>query len=215
MNPPNGGGPVVAGIVVAGGAGSRFGGPKHEELLEGRPLWRWASDALRMGGIDDIVVVGPVPGGVPGGALRRDSVAAGLAAIAPAARYVLVHDAARPLAGVAVVRAVIDRLAEGDIDGVVPGIPVRDTLKETDYDGLVTATISRERLVAVQTPQGFTTAILRRAHEVVEGDATDDAGMVESVGGSIAVVPGDPRNIKITYAEDLVVVRAMLESGDA
>jgi 2-C-methyl-D-erythritol 4-phosphate cytidylyltransferase len=210
VNPSRPDSSAVAGIVVAGGAGSRFGGPKHDQMLGDRPLWRWGRDVLHSAGIENVVVVGPVPGGVPGGARRRDSVAAGLAAISSSPAYVLVHDAARPLTDVAVVRAVIERLLTGDVDGVVPGVPVRDTLKETDYEGLVTTTISRERLVAVQTPQGFVTSVLRQAHDLVAGDVTDDAGMVESIGGSIAVVPGDPRNIKVTYPEDLVVVRAML-----
>ena len=87
----------VWGIVVAGGAGLRFGGPKHSMELQNRPLWSWGRDTLVEAGISHVIVVGPVPGGIPGGNRRRDSVAAGLAEIPEDVDYVVIHDAARPL----------------------------------------------------------------------------------------------------------------------
>ncbi len=197
------------GVVVAAGAGRRFGAPKHDSSLGGRPLWQWARDALLAGGASGVVLVGPVPGGVPGGDRRRDSVAAGLAELPAAAATVLVHDAARPLAGTDLVARVAERLHEGDVDGVVPVVAVRDTIKEVAA-GRVVRTVDRSRLASVQTPQGFRLAALRAAHDSITGDAPDDAWLVEQAGGTVATVPGDPRNLKVTYPDDLAVLAALL-----
>ena len=102
----------------------------------------------------------------------------------------------------------IDAVRDG-ADGAVPGLPVADTLKRVD-DVRVTATVDRVGLVAVQTPQAFRAAILRAAH-ASGGDATDDAALVEAVGGSVVVVPGDPRNLKVTGPADLMIAAALLE----
>ncbi len=201
---------IFWGIVVAAGVGRRFGGAKHSLLLAGKPLWRWAVDALGEGGAAGLVVVGQVPGGIPGGERRRDSVAAGLARVPPAGTHVLVHDAARPLASAALVARVAARLVGGDVDGVVPALAVRDTLKEVTADGDVVRTVDRAPLAAVQTPQGFVTEALRRAHAEIDGDAPDDAWLVEQAGGRVATVPGDPRNLKVTYPDDLAVMSALL-----
>lgn len=199
----------VAGIVVAAGSGRRFGRPKHLIELGGTTLWERACQDLVNGGVATMIVVGDVPGGVPGGLRRQDSVAAGLAALASDAEFVVVHDAARPLAGAELVRAVVTRLAEGDVDGVIPVIEVRDTLKRVAGDEVV-GTVDRSDLVAVQTPQGFKLSRLREAHDRVSDDVTDDAQMVELIGGTVAVVPGSPRNLKITYPADLDVAEALL-----
>ena len=200
---------IVSGIVVAAGSGSRFGAMKQHTELGGVPIWQWARKALIDGGVDDVVMVGPVEGGIPGGERRRDSVAAGLTGLPDGTDFVLVHDAARPLAGPELVGRVIDRLVQGDVDGVVPVIPIRDTLKEVSGSAVV-GTIDRSNLFAVQTPQGFRVSTLIRAHASFEGDATDDASMVEGVGGSIVWVAGDPGNLKLTYPEDLQVMEALL-----
>ncbi|MDX1689606.1 MAG: IspD/TarI family cytidylyltransferase [Acidimicrobiia bacterium] len=198
------------GIVVAAGAGTRFGGTKHTALLGGVPLWRRAARALEDAGIDDVLVVGDVPGGIPGGARRRDSVRAGLAEVPVFVEFVLVHDAARPLATAALVRRIVDRLALGDVEGVVPAVPIRDTVK-TVADGRVAATVDRSGLVAVQTPQGFRRDALLAAHDASDEDASDDALLVERAGGSVAVVEGDPSNLKVTFPDDLAVAEALLE----
>jgi 2-C-methyl-D-erythritol 4-phosphate cytidylyltransferase len=196
------------GIVVAAGSGERFGRPKASIELAGVPLWKRAAAALRAGGCIDVVVVGDVPGGVPGGARRRDSVRAGLAALPDDADLVLVHDAARPLASARLVERVIAALADGH-SAVVPGIPVRDTLKRVT-DGRVAATLDRSDVVAVQTPQGFRVDVLRAAHAGDDDDATDDAALVERTGGTVAVVPGEEHNLKITYPGDLKIAAAVL-----
>ena len=197
------------GIVVAAGRGARYGGEKHQILLKGRPLWEWAKQALIDGGVSEVVVVGPVPGGIPGGDRRRDSVAAGLASIPESVSAVVVHDAARPLAPPDLVRRVLDRMAVGDVAGVVPGVPVRDTLKQVAQDRVV-ATIDRDQLVSVQTPQGFLVAALKDAHAADAADASDDAMLLERAGYQVAWIEGDPGNLKVTYPEDLRVLEAML-----
>jgi 2-C-methyl-D-erythritol 4-phosphate cytidylyltransferase/2-C-methyl-D-erythritol 2,4-cyclodiphosphate synthase len=124
---------------------------------------------------------------------------------------VLIHDSARPLVTAVLVRTVINRLLIGDVVGVVPAVPVRDTLKRVS-DDIVVETVERADLVAVQTPQGFDLEILRTAHAQVSTEATDDASMVEAIGGTIAIVGGDPANLKVTYPEDLALAEA-LRSG--
>lgn len=200
---------IVWGVVVAAGLGRRFGGMKQHIELGGVPLWRWGQKALLSGGVDGVILVGPVEGGVPGGERRRDSVAAGLSRLPEAVDYVLVHDAARPLASSGLVGRVIERLAQGDVDGVVPVVPVRDTLKEI-AGGAIVGTRDRTNLVLAQTPQGFRLPALMEAHAFFDGDASDDASMVEAMGGAVGWVDGDPGNLKLTYPEDLRVLESLL-----
>lgn len=159
---------------------------------------------------------------VPGGARRRDSVANALAALADVeAPLVLVHDAARPLAALDLARRTVAAAARAG--AAIPGVPVADTLKRvtTDTDGTehVGETVDRATLRAVQTPQAFGLALLREAHAAADPawDATDDAAMVERLGHAVAVVAGDPRNLKVTTPGDLALVRALLalEGADA
>jgi 2-C-methyl-D-erythritol 4-phosphate cytidylyltransferase len=112
-----------------------------------------------------------------------------------------VHDAARPFAAPALFEAVVAAVRAG-ADGAVPGIPVSDTIKRV-VGGAVVATLDRDELVAVQTPQAFAAAALRRAHADGAAEATDDAALVEATGGRVVVVPGDPANTKITLRADL------------
>ena len=200
---------TIVGILVAAGRGERFGGSKHSVELAGRPLWQHGHDNLLAGGVEEVVVVGAVPGGIPGGERRRDSVAAGLAAVPVDTEWVLVHDAARPLARPRLIRSVVGRLLAGDVDAVVPVVPVRDTIKRVEGDRVI-ETLAREPLVAVQTPQGFKVEALRSAHRVSDDDASDDALLVEQNGGSVTTVPGHPANLKITYPSDLAIAEALL-----
>jgi 2-C-methyl-D-erythritol 4-phosphate cytidylyltransferase len=137
---------------------------------------------------------------VAGGEHRSDSVRRGLAAIPDDCDIVVVHDGARPLASAALFEAVIEAVLAG-ADAAIPGLPVTDTIKRID-EGRVVGTLDRADLVAVQTPQAFRADILRDAH-VGDPQATDDAALVEDVGGLIVVVPGDPGNLKITTPGDL------------
>ena len=201
----------IWGLLLAAGRGTRFGRPKHDIELGGVPIWQQSERALLDGGVDRLVVVGDLDGAVPGGDRRRDSVAAGLRVISDDAGLVLIHDAARPLVTAKLVRTVIDRLLIGDVAGVVPVVPIRDTIKRVAGE-FVVETVDRSDLVAVQTPQGFDLEALRAAHAGADGDATDDASMIEKTGGIIAIVDGDPANLKVTYPEDLAVAEA-LRSG--
>jgi 2-C-methyl-D-erythritol 4-phosphate cytidylyltransferase len=201
-------------VVVAAGSGARFGGPKQYEPLGDRRVVDWSIDAARVSA-DGVVLVVPaarladvergVDVVVEGGDARSASVRAGLGAVPDSADIVVVHDAARPLASAELFRSVIDAVASG-ADGAVAAVPVADTVKRV-RDGVVHATLDRDELVAVQTPQAFVASVLRRAH-AGEPDATDDAALVEAIGGRVVVVPGEPANIKVTTAEDLAGVRA-------
>lgn len=202
-------------MVVAGGGGQRFGAAKQFAMLGGRPLLQWAVDAARPA-VDGVVLVVPADVVVPtpgvdvvviGGESRAASVRAGLSAVPGDAQVIVVHDAVRPLATTALFRAVVDAVRRGAA-GAVPALPVVDTLKVVD-DGQVVSTVSRRGVVAVQTPQAFAASVLRAAH-AGGADATDDAALVESSGATVRVVPGDPRNVKVTTPADLELVQALV-----
>lgn len=204
-------------IVVAAGSGSRFGGPKQYIELAGRPLIDWACQAARAAcrGVVLVVPAVDVAAGrrwgvdavVAGGATRSMSVRAGLAAVADDADVVVVHDAARPLAPPGLWAAVITAVERG-ADAAVPAVAVTDTVKLVEPGGTL-STLDRSRLVAVQTPQAFAAAALRRAHAAGD-DATDDAALVERLGGRVVAVDGSPTNIKVTTSLDLTLAAAIL-----
>ena len=220
----------AAAILLAAGSGERLGlrMPKAFVELDGRPLIAIALETVRAcRRITTVVVTVPagweertselLGGGVKviaGGPTRQRSVALGLEALGDGNDLdsVVCHDTARPRASVGLFDAVL--VALENADGAVPGIPVVDTLKRVE-DGLVLETISRYGMVAVQTPQAFRLAVLRRAHADAERDnvqATDDAALLERSGFRVAVIPGDPANIKITEPSDLRI--ASERSGD-
>ncbi len=188
----------------------RYGGPKHDLELGGLPLWKRSVAVLEASGVDSVVVVGPVDGGVPGGLRRRDSVAAGLARVPEDIEWVLIHDAARPLLTRQLVVSVIDAARMGRSDAVIPALAITDTLKLVDGD-IVVETVDRSQLAAVQTPQAFRVKLLREAHLIdSHDDATDDAGLIERVGGTVTIVPGDRTNIKITFDGDLELAERLI-----
>jgi 2-C-methyl-D-erythritol 4-phosphate cytidylyltransferase len=124
-----------------------------------------------------------------------------------------VHDGARPL----LTADLVARVLEGAraTGAAIPVVPVADTIKRVDTDGRVIETVDRAALRAVQTPQAFEGALLRRAHAEVREDVTDDAAMVERLGGGVMTVPGDPANLKVTTPPDLVLARAWLAEREA
>ena len=216
-------------VLVAAGSGSRLGGdrPKAFAALGERPLLAESLERLDASDwVDAIVVVAPpgweeptillaeelvaskVVAVVPGGATRADSVRIGLGEVSADAVVVLVHDAARPLVGDDVIERLLTRLGEG-VDGVVPALPIGDTVKRVEH-GLVDETVDRHALVAVQTPQAFVAARLRAAFAGDLSGTTDCASLVERLGGSVAVVRGDPRLTKVTTADDLELVSRLL-----
>jgi 2-C-methyl-D-erythritol 4-phosphate cytidylyltransferase len=218
--------PTIWSVVVAGGAGTRFGSLKQFALLAGRPVLSWSVDACRRVS-EGVVLV--VPAGraddafgadavVEGGSTRSASVRQGLAAVPPDAEVVVVHDAARPLAAPRLFDAVLDALVPG-VDGALPGLPLTDTVKRVvgvdgdEMDGAVlgdvAATVERAGLVVVQTPQAFRADVLRRAH-AAGGDGTDDASLVEALGATVRVVWGDAANVKLTAPADLAYADHLL-----
>jgi 2-C-methyl-D-erythritol 4-phosphate cytidylyltransferase len=208
---------AVVGIVPAAGSGERLGasGPKAFAMCGGRSLLDWSLEVLEA--VCDRVVVA-VPAGfeaedrVLGGASRSQSVKLALAAT-PEATIAVVHDAARPLITRELVQECIDAL-EG-WDGVVAAAPVPDTIKEADPSGRVVRTLDRSALWAIQTPQVFRAEVLRRALDVddaVLAAATDDASLVEAIGGSVRVVKAAAENIKVTRPVDLALAEALLRA---
>lgn len=143
-----------------------------------------------------------------GGALRQESSRAGVAALPAACRIVLVHDGARPLVTREVVDAVIHAARAGR--GAIAAVPVHDTLKLVGPGQRVRTTLDRTGVWRAQTPQGFPREMLEAAFDAADGAATDEAALVEAIGGEVVVVPDAPTNLKVTTAEDLVLLAHLL-----
>jgi 2-C-methyl-D-erythritol 4-phosphate cytidylyltransferase/2-C-methyl-D-erythritol 2,4-cyclodiphosphate synthase len=229
----------TAALVPAAGRGERLGpgAPKALREIGGEPILVHAVRGLLDSGRVDLVVVAAPPSAegvtevvrmltglepvlvVPGGATRQQSVALALAAV-PEEGYevVLVHDAARALTPPEVIASVVDAVRSG-LPAVVPVLPVADTIKSVvvDADGAnaVGRTVDRSGLRAVQTPQGFRRELLARAHAAAGHDATDDAGLVESLGESVGMIPGHVEAFKVTTPFDLVLAESVLERRGA
>ncbi|MFK4730865.1 2-C-methyl-D-erythritol 4-phosphate cytidylyltransferase [Agromyces mediolanus] len=233
--------PSVAVILVAAGSGLRLGRPEPKAFVplgDGTLLSHAVSAVLGMREPAQLVVVvpadrveatrsalqrstdastetdaAPAPVVVAGGELRQDSVAAGLAAVAPEVGVVLVHDAARALTPSLLFDEVAAAVhARGH--GVVPGLPVIDTVKRV-ADGRVVETVDRAELAAVQTPQGFPRGALERAYRLAGGEFTDDAALAAAAGVVVDVVPGDVRAFKITVPADLRRAEQLVAEADA
>ena len=221
-------GPVWT-IVLAAGSGRRFGTtPKQYELL-GNDRVIDHSLAVSRAAADHVVVVlapgqeregeelvetGAADVAVIGGRERADSVRAALAVVDEDAAVIVVHDAARPLASGELHQAVVAAVHAG-ADAAIPAIPVTDTIKRIAHDqngrSVVAETPDRSTLVAVQTPQAFRADMLRDAHASSAG-ATDDAALVEAIGGTVIVIDGESTNIKITGPNDLAIAAILLDA---
>lgn len=227
-------------VVLAGGAGQRFGGgtPKQLHILAGRTLIEHSVAAFEQApGVDAILIVLPaglaqqvgarflnggyrkVAGVIEGGTARTDSTRCAIAALGEEECNVLFHDAARPLIDQRVIADCVGALATHRAVGVA--IPSSDTIVEVS-NGLVTRMPPRESLARFQTPQGFRLSVIRKAYQLADADpafaglpATDDCGMVHRYlpDVQVGVVPGSERNIKITYPHDLRVAETLLSSN--
>jgi 2-C-methyl-D-erythritol 4-phosphate cytidylyltransferase len=205
-------------------------GRKKQGLpLRGRPVLRWTLDVLEATpAVRGVVVAVPIEdvarwrrrlsgcaklrAVVAGGAERQESVARGLAAVPPEVEWVLVHDGVRPC----VTRDLLTRVASATrVHGAaIAALPLAETLKR-GVGGWVEATVDRDGLWAVQTPQGFRAALLREAHRRAAAEGvlgTDDAVLVERLGVRVRLVPGLPENVKITRPEDLPLAHAILSA---
>ncbi|ORC01965.1 2-C-methyl-D-erythritol 4-phosphate cytidylyltransferase [Mycobacterium persicum] len=219
-------GAVVA-IVPAAGSGERLavGVPKAFYQLDGQTLVERAVEGLLESKVVDNVVVAVPPDRtdeaklilghkamiVVGGANRTETVRLALSALETSEpSFVLVHDAARALTPPSLVTRVVNALRDGHA-AVVPALPLTDTIKAVDANGVVLGTPERAGLRAAQTPQGFAGDLLLRAYQHAgTADFTDDASLVEHIGGQVQVVEGDPLAFKITNRLDLLLAQAVV-----
>jgi 2-C-methyl-D-erythritol 4-phosphate cytidylyltransferase len=217
-------------VIVAGGQGTRAGSSELKQFrwIAGKPMLLHSLQTFHARA-DVAVVVCVIPrvyvGDPPpwilqcdvdrllvsvGGATRGDSVMNGLEDLPPEVRYVLIHDAARPLVGDAMIERVVAQARAGT--GAIAALPVTDTLKEVDADGRITHTVDRAGLWRAQTPQGFPREMIERAYReayVAGVTATDDASLCERLGLPVVVVPGSERALKVTTAEDFARAEAL------
>jgi 2-C-methyl-D-erythritol 4-phosphate cytidylyltransferase len=219
----------AAALIVAAGSGERLGagGPKALVGLCGRPMYEYSLEACLAAGLIGAVVIAVPPGQaaafeaaagldrvllVEGGSTRSRSVAAGLEAID--AEFALVHDAARPMLTPGLADGCIELLQSApQADAVIAAAAVTDTVKRVGPDGAVVTTLDRTELRAVQTPQVFRRAALVAA--IAAGDldnATDDAFLIESAGGTVLVCDAPSSNLKVTVPEDLNLAELMLNA---
>ncbi|PWB46633.1 MAG: 2-C-methyl-D-erythritol 4-phosphate cytidylyltransferase [Candidatus Methylomirabilota bacterium] len=222
----------VTAIVPAGGAGLRFGGAVRKQFiaLNGLPI---LSHTLRSLAASDVLaaMIVVVPAGeesrgrealalagidletevVQGGQTRQDSVYNGLQRAKATTDLVLVHDGVRPFVSREVVLSAVE--AAKETGAAVAAVPVVDTIKRVDLDGVVIETLPRGQLWSIQTPQVFRYELLMRAHRAGREQgaaATDDAALVERVGGRVRVVRGSYENLKITGEEDMPLADLIL-----
>ena len=217
-------------VIVAGGLGTRTGQSELKQFrwVAGKPMLLHSLQAFHARA-DVAMVVCVIPrayvGDPPpwilqcdvdrllvsvGGATRSESVMNGLEDLPEEVRYVLIHDAARPLAGDAMIDRVVAAARLGT--GAIAALPVTDTLKEVDESGGVVRTVDRSRLWRAQTPQGFPRAMIEQAYReaLAAGvTATDDSALCERIGLPVIVVQGSERAMKVTTAEDFARVEAV------
>ncbi len=216
----------VGAIVPAAGQGLRLGAQRPKQFLQlaGRTILELTLEHLRESGeVDTAVVVVPaeevpavqeqaarfgswVSRVVAGGAQRQDSVGNGLAALPEGIEVVLVHDAVRPFVTRTMIRESI--LTAQRLGAAICALPVHDTLKRVDAGNRVEATVDRERLWRVQTPQTFRRAVLEQAFAQAAARGfygTDEGMLVEQIGHPVTLIPGSEFNIKITRPEDLLL----------
>jgi 2-C-methyl-D-erythritol 4-phosphate cytidylyltransferase/2-C-methyl-D-erythritol 2,4-cyclodiphosphate synthase len=225
----------VAVIIAAAGAGLRMGAdmPKQFIMIGGMPVLARTTEAFENNAsVDDIYIVAQrdrirdcraalgagaakLRDVIAGGATRQESVRAGISALPADAEIVLIHDAVRPFVSQGCIDRVL-RLAE-EKGAAAAAVPVKDTIKSA-RNGVFRETLDRRALYAVQTPQGFLRALLRKAHAVAAEDGfagTDDAVLVERMGEKVYLAEGDPGNIKLTTPEDIETAQAAAARLDA
>jgi 2-C-methyl-D-erythritol 4-phosphate cytidylyltransferase len=223
--------PKVGAVIAAAGESRRMGGiDKIFAPLSGRPALSYVLDAFEKCQAVSQIVVAVSKNNVAkcrqliaeekyakpievraGGERRQDSVAAGLQKLRDC-DWVVIHDGARPL----VTRELIEHGLEAakETGAAVAAVPVTDTIKTAGDDRIVRQTPPRQNLWAIQTPQVFGYDLILKAYQKAKGEVTDDAALVEALGGKVKLYMGAYDNIKITTANDLLVAEALLKHGN-
>ena len=231
--------PDVFALIPAAGSGSRMGAeiPKQYQMLGGKPLMRYAVDALcSHARVTQVFVVlaphdtqfkrhdwsafrGRLEPLYCGGATRAASVTNGLMAMLDVAEpddWVMVHDAARPCLAHGLIDRLLDQLADDSVGGLL-AMPVADTLKRSQQTGNVTRaveTVARDMLWQAQTPQMFRYRLLLEAMRRADAaQVTDEASAMEQMGFEPRLVMGSPRNIKVTWPDDMRFIENCLKSN--
>jgi 2-C-methyl-D-erythritol 4-phosphate cytidylyltransferase len=222
---------VLTAIIVAAGDSRRMGFDKLFAAIAGKPVIAHTISAFeRANSVNGIIVVAredrhdeiktmagdenfkKVRSIIPGGKYRQDSVRAGLEHLDSATRWVAVHDAARPLVTPEQIERVFQQCANHAAAALAE--PVNDTLKLADSDLLVRASVDRDQLYAMQTPQVFERQLIEEAYRAVYAEnisVTDEASAVERLGREVALVLNDDFNFKVTYPRDLPVAEFILK----
>ena len=222
---------MTTAIILAAGKSERMGGGVDKAFLSlgNRPVLAWSLLAFeKCADIDRIVLVvrkekqmavkavvkmfgiSKIDKIVAGGNKRQESVAAGLAACDLDTRYVVIHDAARPLVTSELIADIVKQVKR--VPAVTMGRPMTDTVKFCEKGQMVTKTVAREGLWTVQTPQAFQVKELRAAYKQLGSkEVTDDCMAIELNGGTVKIIENLKPNIKITTAEDLQLVAALLK----
>ena len=221
---------MTTAIILAAGKSERMGGGVDKAFLSlvNKPMVAWSLMAFeKCADIDRIVLVvrkeqliackavvkmfgiSKIDKIVAGGGKRQESVDAGLKACDLDTRYVVVHDAARPLVTPALISEVVAAVKRAP--AVTVGRPVTDTLKLCEKGTAVTKTVDRDKLWAVQTPQAFQVKELRAAYRALgKAEVSDDCMAVELNGGTVRIVENRRPNFKVTYPEDLELAGKLL-----
>jgi len=221
----------VSAVIVAAGKGERIGKKKQFIPLAGKPILYWTLEKFqKVKKIKEIILVLPkediwfkekmikgkftkVKKIIPGGKIRQKSVFNGLKKVNPNFSLVMIHDGVRPLVSERIIENTI-KVAE-KYGSAVAGLPVKETIKMVSTENLVETTLSREKIWTIQTPQVFRREIILKAHRKAKEDefiGTDDAQLVERIGYSVKLVPGEYTNIKITTPEDLLFAQTILKT---
>jgi 2-C-methyl-D-erythritol 4-phosphate cytidylyltransferase len=215
----------ISAVIVGAGRSERMGADKIFLPLHDKPLLAWSVDVFQnYEPVNQIVIVlnknnlnygqrlvterswTKVISVCLGGSRRQDSVIEGLKNLKEC-EWIIVHDGARPFLTVDLLDSGLE--AARTTGAAAAAIPVRDTIKLSDNDGIVKETFQRNHLWAVQTPQIFRFDLITQAYKQIKDDVTDDASLVERLGGRVKLYLGSYRNIKITTPEDLVLAEIL------
>ena len=232
--------PKTAAVILAGGSGERFGRPEGKQLivLAGNPLLTWSiaacnavpdiglivvvcpadrMDEYRTEAIDPYHFLTPITV-APAGDTRQESAFSGMEYVPETYEFVLIHDGARPMITPDLVQHSLNVLKGNiDADGVVVGYPTIDTPKLVDENGIIIGTPDRKMFWSAQTPQVFRASFYRRAHASALSDGfmgTDDASLIERLGGRVLMVEGSRINTKVTVYDDYKMVTAVTEAQE-